>query len=84
MGYNMKIDYEFLVKTVNARKDVGEWLRNRPYTGLDVTDVQLLADGFDYLAYLIKDLTGTDPTEFVVQQVDKDGREATIQLNFGD
>ena len=80
----MNIDYEFLVKTVNARRDVGAWLQNRPYTGLDVTDVELLAQGYDYLAYLIKDLTGNDPTEIVSKQVDREGTSATLQLNFGE
>lgn len=80
----MNIDYEFLVKTVNARRDVGKWLNDRPYTGLDVTDVALLAEGYDYLARIIKDLTGSNPTEFVAQQVEKDGSAATLTINFGE
>lgn len=80
----MNIDYEFLVKTVNARRDVGKWLSDRPYTGLDVTDVALLAEGYDYLARIITDLTGSNPTEIVAQQIEKDGSGATLTINFGE
>lgn len=57
---DMNVDIEFLKKTANARYDVGNWLMNRPNIGLDVTDVATLVGGFDYLAYIIKQLTGKD------------------------
>ena len=56
----MDIDIEFLKKTVNARRDVGQWLNERPKVGLDVTDVATMVEGFDYLVDIIKDITGTD------------------------
>lgn len=59
----MNIDVEFLRKTVAARRDVVKWLNERPYTGLSVTDVDLVIQGYDYLAKIIKELTGEDPTE---------------------
>lgn len=49
---------EQLIKdAIQARIDVESWIRNRPNVGLDVTDVEKLAEGFDYLGYL---LFGTD------------------------
>lgn len=66
----MNIDVEFLRKTVAARSDVVKWLNGRPYTGLSVTDVDLVIQGYDYLARIIKDLTGEDPTELSHVQID--------------
>ena len=63
----MDIDIEFLKRTANARQDVGNWLKNRPKVGLDVTDVALLADGFDYLVNIIKQITGEDVLNSTVQ-----------------
>lgn len=56
----MDIDIEFLKKTVDARRDVGRWLTERPNVGLDVTDVATMVQGFDYLVEIIKNVTGTD------------------------
>ena len=56
----MNVDVEFLLKTVAARNDVAKWLAERPRTGLDVTDVALLLDGYDYLGKFLAEITGTD------------------------
>lgn len=56
----MNYDMEFLRKAVQARIDVGNWFENRPRVGLDVTDVELLMKGFDYLALILRDMTGED------------------------
>lgn len=71
----MDIDIGFLKQAVNARLDVGDWLANRPKVGLDVTDVATLCDGFDYLARIIKDITGED---LVSQQVGHKSVEVTF------
>lgn len=42
-----------------ARNDVVNWLNERPHVGLDVTDVEQLARGFDYLGQLLAEITGT-------------------------
>ena len=52
-----QIDIEFLMKTVHARNDVKDWLENRPRVGLDVTDVALLVQGYDYLGSILAELT---------------------------
>ena len=67
----MNIDVEFLKETVDARRDVVKWLNERPYTGLSVTDVETLVKGYDYLASIVRDLTGTDPTDFNHVQVER-------------
>lgn len=59
----LNVDVEFLMKSVSARNDVVNWLNERPYVGLDVTDVEQLARGFDYLGQLLAELTGTDLNE---------------------
>lgn len=51
------VDVDFLQKAAQARVDVENWLRNRPNVGLDVTDVALMVEGFDYLVGLIKMLS---------------------------
>lgn len=56
----MDIDVKFLRDSVNARRDVGKWLNERPNRGLDVTDVATLCAGYDYLVEIIKDITGED------------------------
>ena len=76
----MNIDVEFLRKTVDARRDVVKWLNERPYTGLSVLDVDLVVQGYDYLAKIIKDLTGEDPTEYSHIQIE----QPTISLTFLD
>lgn len=58
----MNIDLNFIRQTVEARRDVGKWLDGRPKVGLDVTDVATLCAGYDYLANIIRELTGSDPT----------------------
>lgn len=67
----MNVDVEFLRKTVAARRDVVKWLNERPYTGLSVEDVDLVVQGYDYLARIIKDLTGEDPTEHTHVQIER-------------
>lgn len=67
----MNIDIDFLRSTVEARRDVNKWLNERPYTGLDVTDVELLLRGYDYLAMIIKDLTGQNPVDNIALQLNK-------------
>ena len=72
------IDLVFLRKAVQARLDVGNWFENRPRVGLDVTDVELLMRGFDYLAYLLKETTGEDIAQ--PEQLS----QAKIQITFGE
>lgn len=67
----MNVDVEFLREAVSARRDVVKWLNERPYTGLSVNDVDTLVQGFDYLAKIIKDLTGEDPTEYCHEQLEQ-------------
>ena len=76
----MNIDIEFLKKTVEARRDVVKWLNERPYTGLDVTDVDLVVQGYDYLAKIIKDLTGSDPTAYSSVQI----QQPTMTIIYGE
>ena len=76
----MNIDIEFLMKTVAARNDVAKWLAERPYTGLDVTDVALLLDGYDYLGKLLADLTGTDIKNHTQEQL----KQPTMNITFLD
>lgn len=76
----MNIDVEFLRKTVAARRDVVKWLNERPYTGLSVEDVDLVVQGYDYLARIIKDLTGEDPTEHNHVQIE----QPTMTISFLD
>lgn len=65
----MDVDYEFLKKTVDARRDIARWLNERPAVGLSVLDIALLVEGFDYLASIIKDLTGQNPVDLYPEQV---------------
>lgn len=51
------MDERLIMEAIQARIDIESWIRNRPHVGLDVTDVEKLAQGFDYLGYL---LFGTD------------------------
>ena len=76
----MNIDIEFLMKTVAARNDVAKWLAERPYTGLDVTDVALLLDGYDYLGKVLADLTGTDIKKHTQEQL----KQPTMNITFLD
>ena len=81
MGYNMKVDLEFLLKTVAARNDVAKWLAERPYTGLDVTDVALLVDGYDYIGKILAEITGHDIIkEYQQEQLNK----PTVQVTYLD
>ena len=75
----MNVDLEFLRKTVNARQDIVRWLNERPNVGLNVTDIAALVDGYDYLAKIIKDLTGQDPVEEVLKL-----EEPTINITYGE
>ena len=77
----MQVDYEFLKKVVDARRDVGAWIANRPYTGLDVRDVESLVAGFDYLGNIIQQLTGENPVEFVQPAIT--GTTPTITITDG-
>lgn len=77
----MNIDIEFLKRTANARQDVGNWLTNRPNVGLDVTDVALLADGFDYLVNIIKQITGED---VLVSTVQVEVHQPEITITYGE
>lgn len=74
----MDIDEKFLRETVSARRDVGKWLNERPNRGLDVVDVATLCAGYDYLANIIRDITGQDILNepYLVQ--------STIQITFMD
>ena len=67
----MDIDVEFLKKTVDARRDVVKWLNERPYTGLSVLDVDLVVQGYDYLAKNIHELTGQDVTQYAHVQIEQ-------------
>lgn len=58
--------------------DVGNWFDNRPKVGLDVTDVELLMKGFDYLALILKDMTGNDIAH--PEQIS----QAKIQITLGE
>jgi hypothetical protein len=76
----MNVDIEFLKKTVDARRDVVKWLNERPYTGLSVTDVDLVVQGYDYLVKIIRDLTGEDLTEHNHVQIE----QPTMTITFGE
>ena len=56
----MNVDKKLVMESIQARIDVGDWLQNRPYVGLDVTDVAKLVEGFDYFGKLIAELTGSN------------------------
>lgn len=74
----MNVDVEFLLKTVAARNDVAKWLAERPYTGLDVTDVAMLVDGYDYIGRILAEITGRDIVkEYQQQQLN----QPTIQIS---
>lgn len=74
---NVNIDMEFLRETVNARRDVGKWLNERPNRGLDVTDVATLCAGYDMLASIIRQLTGEDVTD-VIKQMEYNSVQVTF------
>lgn len=77
----MKVDVEFLLKTFAARNDVAKWLAERPRTGLDVTDVALLLEGYDYLGRFLAEITGTDISkEYNTEQLSK----PTMTISFLD
>lgn len=77
----MKVDVDFLLKTVAARNDVAKWLAERPYTGLDVTDVALLVDGYDYIGKILAEITGHDIVkEYQQQQLG----QATVNVTYLD
>lgn len=78
MGYNMKVDVEFLVKSVQARNEVAKWLTNRPYTGLDVTDVATLVDGYDYLGKILAEITGQEIPTHQQEQIST----PTVQVTY--
>lgn len=42
-------DDELIFDAIQARARILEWYNNRPYVGLDVTDVDKLLAGFDVL-----------------------------------
>lgn len=77
---NTNIDIEILRQAANARRDVGKWLNERPNVGLDITDVAVLAAGFDYLVEIIKELTGEDLNDYTHQQIG----ESAMQITFLD
>ena len=72
----MNIDVELLLRSVEARDRVVTWLLNRPNVGLDVTDVAMLCDGFDYLGKIIAEITGTDLNKYIVNKLE-DTNEGT-------
>lgn len=74
----MYIDEKFLRDTVSARRDVGKWLNERPNRGLDVVDVATLCAGYDYLANIIRDITGQDILN------ESHPVQSTIQITFMD
>jgi hypothetical protein len=76
----MDIDVEFLKKTVDARRDVVKWLNERPYTGLSVLDVDLVVQGYDYLAKIIQELTGQDVTQYTHVQIE----QPQITITYGE
>lgn len=65
------VDVDFLQKVAQARIDVDNWLRNRPHVGLDVTDVALMVEGFDYLVGVIKMLSEEDIDVYEQTKLDK-------------
>lgn len=67
----MNVDVEFLLKTVHARNEVVNWLLNRPNVGLDVTDVAMLCDGYDYLGKILAQVTGKDLNELTKLQIEE-------------
>lgn len=73
----MNIDLDFLRDTYNARVDIGKWLNERPKVGLDVTDIATLVDGYDYLLWVIKDITGEDLTP------NKQVEQSNITITYG-
>ena len=66
----MNIDVEFLLKSVHARNEIVNWLLNRPSVGLDVTDVAMLCDGFDYLGKVLAEVTGKDLKELTQLKIE--------------
>lgn len=79
-GKLMNVDIEFLKKTVDARRDVVKWLNERPYTGLSVTDVDLVVQGYDYLVKIIRDITGEDLTDYTHVQIE----QPTMTITYGE
>lgn len=76
----MNVDLHFLRKTAAARRDVGNWLENRPRVGLDVSDVAIMVSGFDYLIEIITEISGTDLKEFT----EPEQLHSTMQITFLD
>lgn len=62
----MNVDKKLVMEAIQARIDVGDWLQNRPYVGLDVTDVAKLVEGFDYFGKLISELTGDNISDLMI------------------
>lgn len=67
----MNIDVDLLLRSLNARNQIVTWLLNRPNVGLNVTDVALLVDGYDYLGKVITELTGRDIKDIAVHITDE-------------
>lgn len=44
---------DLIREAIQARIDIDTWLHNRPNVGLDVSDVEKLVAGFDYLGFLL-------------------------------
>lgn len=65
-------DLRFLNKAARARVDVGDWLQNRPHVGLDITDVGLVIDGFDYMVRLLKQIAADDAEIVEKLKIEKD------------
>jgi hypothetical protein len=77
----MDVQYEALKTIAESRRDVRKWLQERPYVGLSVVDVANLVEGIDYLASIIKQLTGENPMQQFIYEVEN---EPTITITTGD
>jgi len=66
----MDINMDLLLRSVHARNEIVNWLNNRPQVGLDVTDIALLCDGFDYLGRVLAEVTGKDLKEFTQLKIE--------------
>ena len=66
----MDINMDLLLKSVHARNEIVNWLNNRPQVGLDVTDIAMLCNGFDYLGRLLAEVTGEDLKEFTQLKIE--------------
>ena len=66
----MDINMDLLLRSVHARNEIVNWLNNRPQVGLDVTDIAMLCNGFDYLGRLLAEVTGEDLKEFTQLKIE--------------